>query len=69
MSKTEVEPYYQRQAKEFVDLMFDKGLMNPELSRNSLQAIEDYIAFTFQSQAYSASRMAEITARRKYESD
>lgn len=55
MSKEiEVEPYYKKQAKELTDLLFDKGFLASDLSRESIDWLEDYIGFCFQIQTTAA---------------
>ena len=56
--KPEVEPYYQRQAKDFVDMMFDNKLLNPDFSRDDMDRVEDYVAYLLQS----GSQMSAKTA-------
>ena len=36
-------PYYQSQAKEIVDELFEKRVVNEKLTRDDLQSIEDLI--------------------------
>lgn len=61
MSDTEkIEPYYQRQAKEFIDMMHDNKMINPIFSRDDMQALEDYIAYLLQSGAQSSAKAALI---------
>lgn len=60
----EVEPYYHKQAQEFVDLLVDKGFIRDDVSREETRVLEDYIGWVFQSRAESAVRTAELM--RKY---
>lgn len=69
MNKTEVEPYYQKRAASIVDMLFDSKLFSDELTRKDLQAIEDYIAFEFQSGIDGALKVKEIMARHKESSN
>lgn len=67
MSKDEhkVEPYYQKQAKEFVDMMHDNKLINPDFSRDDLQTVEDYVAYLLESGAQSAVKVALMLEKLK----
>lgn len=65
MSKTEIDPYYKREARELVDFFYDKGFINPEIPRRTLEAVEDYIAFLFQSKAEASSKTALIMEQLK----
>lgn len=53
-----VEPYYQRRAKDFVDMMYDNKMLSPDFSRDDLQAVEDYVGFLLESAAKSAAKTA-----------
>jgi len=47
----EIEIYYKRKAKDHVNMLFDKRFLNNDLSRESIDWLEDYMAFIFQSDA------------------
>ena len=53
-----IEQYYQRQAKDFVDMMYGNKLLSPDFSRDDMQTVEDYVAYLLQSGAESAAKMA-----------
>ena len=57
MEKDEIEPYYQLRAKEIVDALFDKNYFAEGIKREDMQAVEDLIAYNFQSFAESNLRM------------
>lgn len=59
----EVDVYYKRQAKDIVNMLFDKRFLNDELSRESIDWLEDYIGFVMQSQAQSAVKCAALVAK------
>jgi ATP-dependent Clp protease adapter protein ClpS len=63
--KKDIEPYYQKQAKDFVDMLNDNKIVNPDLSRNDLRTVEDYVAYLLQSQANMASKTAVMLERLK----
>ena len=59
--KEKIEPYYQSQAKQIIDSMFDCKVFNEKMTRNDMQGYEDLIAFYFQSFAETQRRMAEFS--------
>lgn len=59
--KPEIEPYYQTQAKQIIDSMFDCKVFSDKLTRDDIQGFEDLIAFYFQSHARTASKCAEFS--------
>ena len=62
MEKDTIEPFYQRQAKDFVDWMYKAKVLNNELTRNNLQGYEDLLAFIFQTNANSVRKTQEFLA-------
>lgn len=52
------EPYYQREAKRLVDMLFDEGLFKEAVSRDQMNIVEDLIAYYLQSGAESAKKCA-----------
>lgn len=65
MTETKIEPHYQARAKHIVDMLFDKGLFADGVSRDDMKALEDLIAFEYQSSADSTKRLIEILAKVK----
>ena len=66
MSKDlEIEGYYLKQAQSFIDMLVDKDILSPALNHEQVRGLEEYFAYIFQSQAYSASKLAEIMAKGK----
>lgn len=61
----QIEKYYQARAKFLVDMLFDKGLFIEGVSRDDMQAVEDLIAFEYQSSANSIKRSTEFLAKIK----
>lgn len=51
MSETKKERYTSRNngAKMIVDVLFDKGLLHPDFSRDQMNALEDLIDITIES--------------------
>jgi len=56
-----VEKYYKREAKELADMLFDKGFLNEDLTRDSVVWLEDYLGFLFQVKTESAVKCALLT--------
>jgi hypothetical protein len=64
-----IEPHYQAQGKRLVDALFDKGFFSDTLSRDGMDAVEEFLAFCLQSAAESAATMNELTKRYKQRSE
>lgn len=60
---TKIEPYYQARAKFLVDSLFDNKLFRDDVTRDKMQAVEDLIAFEYQSSADTAQRLADFHAK------
>ena len=60
---TQVDPFYARRAKEVVDMLFDKRFLNDDLDRDSINRLQDFLGYCFQSQAESAVKCAELAAK------
>lgn len=65
MSEEKIAPFYQAQAKDFVDNLFDKGYFREDVSRDGMQDVEDLLAFHIQLTAESAARTAVLVKRVK----
>ncbi len=63
MSDIEVDGYYKRQGKELVEMLFDKRFLNDELSKESMDWLEDYLGFILQSQVNSAVKASQLMAK------
>ena len=55
-----IEPYYQNQAKQYIDVLFDKGYFAGDIKRDEMTEVQDLLAYLFQAQAASASKCAEL---------
>ena len=67
MSKDiKVEPYYKKQANDLTNLLFDKGFLQPMLTRESIDWLEDYIGFILQSQCQMSAKAAILTAKHRH---
>jgi len=60
-----VEGYYQIRAKELIDLLFDKKYFREDVSRDDMQGIEDFLAWTLQTQCKMAVKCALLSKRTK----
>jgi hypothetical protein len=63
MSDIEIEEYYKREAKDLVDMLFDKRFLNDELSRESINWLEDYLGFILQTKCEMSAKCALLTAK------
>jgi len=63
MAEIEVDRYYKRQAKDLVDLLFDKRFLADDLSREATEWLEDYIGFLLQSYCQTAAKAATLTKK------
>lgn len=63
--KPKIDGYYQAQAKNVVDCLFDKGFLREDVSRDDMNAIEDLIGFLFQSHCDMAAKAALLTKKAK----
>lgn len=61
--KDKVDGYYQRQAKDVVNMMYDKGFIAEDVSRESMQSLEDLLGYLIQTQAETAVRCAEVAKK------
>jgi hypothetical protein len=61
--KPQIEKHYRKRAKDLVDLLFDKRFLNNDLSRDSINWLEDYLAFCEQSSCEMAAKCALLTAK------
>lgn len=61
--KADVQPYYQKQAKDVVDMLFDKRLLADDLSRETVKGLEDLMGYLFQTQAETAVQCALLTKK------
>ncbi len=63
--KEKVEPFYQIRAKEIIDMLFDKGYFREDVSRDGMNKVEDFLAWSFQAQCDSAIRCSELVKKVK----
>jgi len=57
----EVDEYYQKQSKELTDMLFDKGFLADDLTRESIVWLEDYLGFVLQCKVDMAVKCALLT--------
>ena len=55
-----VEKYYKREARDLVDMMFDKGFIANDCSRKAMRALEEYIGYVLQSKVKSAIKVHDL---------
>ena len=60
-----VEPFYQAKAKDFVDVLFDKGYFREDVSRDGMNDIEDLLGWLFQTYCQSAVKCTLIMKKIK----
>ena len=60
MNKMVIEEYYKREAKDLTNLLFDRGFLADNLARESIDWLEDYIGFLFQSKCQMAAKAAVL---------
>ena len=63
--ETKIEAYYQMQAKQFVDCLFDAACLSESLSRDGMKRVEDLLALMFQQQVNSAVKAAGFVKQYK----
>lgn len=60
-----IEKCYRNRAKDLVDLLFDKRFLAEDLSRESIDWLEDYMALIILQTATSAAKATELLVRIK----
>ena len=63
--KPKIDGYYQTQAKYVVDMLFDKGFLDKDVSRDDMDAIEEFIGYMFQTYSEMAANIAVLTKKGK----
>jgi len=63
VSEIKVEEYYKKEAKEIVDMLFDKRFLNDNLAREAMDGLEEFLGFIIQSKCQSAAKVAVLTAK------
>jgi len=58
-----VDEFYKRKAKDLTNLLFDKGFLAKDLTRESIDWLEDYLGFTLQSEAQMSAKAALLTKK------
>ncbi len=57
----QIGPYYRVRAKELTNVLYDKRFLADDLSRESIEGLEEYLAFLIQSYCDSAARGALLS--------
>ena len=65
MSDEPVDPYYQNQAKQFINTLHDRGYFCKDVTREEMQLIEDLLAFLYRSHVDMAVKCSEMLRRAK----
>ena len=65
MKDETIEPFYQVRAKEIVDMLFDKGYFREDVSRDGMNDVENFLAWSFQTQCQSSVKIALLTKKIK----
>lgn len=65
MEEEKIEPFYQSEAKNIVDNLFDNKLFRDGVTRDHIKCIEDLIAYYFQSHARMVIKSTELKMRYK----
>lgn len=60
-----IQKHHKERAKHLVDLLFNKGLFAEDVSRDDMQAVEDLIAFEYQSNETSVKRCLDFLQKIK----
>jgi len=66
MENPKIEPFYQAQAKQIIDSMFDNKVFNEKMTRDDMKGYEDLLAYYFQSHASTARKCAEFSQKLKH---
>lgn len=66
--KPKIDKYYQIQAKYVIDMLFDKGFLDKNVSRDDMDAIEEFLGYMFQSYSEMAANVAILTKKGKEKS-
>lgn len=59
----EADPYYKRLARDLTNVLHDKRFLADDLDRESVDRLDAYIAFLFQSHCEIAVRSSELLRR------
>jgi len=62
-----IDTAYTHQAKNFIDLLFEKGMFHEDITRSQMQVLEDYLAEQYQGIHDSTERI--ITLLDKYKKE
>jgi hypothetical protein len=61
-----IEPFYQMQAKQFIDGMYDAKVFSEKMTRDDMKGFEDLLAYLFQTQAKSTKKAIEFLSSLKH---
>ena len=63
--ESKIDLYYMKQAKHTVDMLFDKGFLDKDVSRDDMDAIEEFIGYMFQMYSEMAANVALLSKKGK----
>jgi len=61
----QIEAFYRIRAREFVDMLADKGFLAEDLSRESSRDVENLLGYMFQVQCEGAVKCSELVKKVK----
>lgn len=61
--KTEIDGYYKRITKDLTNMLYDEGFLSDDLSRESIDRLEDYLGFVLQAQCDMAVKSAKLAKK------
>ena len=56
----QIDKYYERLARETMDMLYDKGFIAEGVSREDMRCVEEYIAYVISSQCQTAIRIERL---------
>ena len=63
MSDIEVNAKYKKEAEQLINLLFDKRFLNDDLSKESIDWLEDFIGYLFESRISLAIKCHDLIAK------
>jgi hypothetical protein len=60
---SDIDSYYKARAKDLTDFLFNEGFLHDDLSRQSIDALEHYLAFILQSHCELAVQAAMLVKK------
>jgi len=57
------DKYFQQDAKQIVDMVFDAKVLRPDLTRDNLNSMEEFISYLLQSKFESYQKLENLMAK------